>query len=50
MVAAVVIVIVTSVPDWSKMLWHRYRILELKLLDSACYLTRWLLPRSTKSL
>lgn len=48
--AAVVVVIVTSVSGWPKVLWHRYCILELKLSDSACYLTRWLLPRSPKSL
>lgn len=49
-VTAIMLVIVTSVSSWSEVLWHRYCVLELELSDSACYLTRWLLPRSTKSL
>lgn len=48
-VATIVVVIVTSVSGWPKVLWHRYCVLQLKLSDSACYLARWLFPTSTSS-
>jgi hypothetical protein len=48
-VAAIVVVVMTSVSGWPKVLWHRYCVLQLKFSNPACYLTRWPFPTSTSS-
>jgi hypothetical protein len=40
-----VVFVVSSVSCWSEVVWHRYRVLELKFSNSACNLGDGLLTR-----